>query len=492
MPCAERLDRNQEVGGSSPPSSTRGPLPTRGFFRFGPFSTLRRPTGRPVPDRFDVVVIGTGPAGEVAISRLERQGLSVAVAERELIGGECAYWGCMPSKTLLRSPETRAEARRAAGVDEPALRWPALADYRDFMIRGLDDGRQVADYARRGITLVKEEGRIRGPGRVQAGARVLETDRIVIATGSDAAVPPIEGLAEAGYWTNREATTVRELPDSITVLGGGAVGVELAQFFARVGARVTLVEPHRLLAREDPALGELAGRALVDEGIEVVLGSRAERVRRADGGRVVSLQGGREIAAQEVLVATGRRPRVAGIGLETLGIEPDPEGIAVDERCRAADGVWAVGDVTGIMPFTHVGKYQARIAADDIGGHAVRADYRAIPRVVFADPEIAAVGLPASEAREQGLDVRTARVDLAEAIARPWTYEQEPRGALELVADAQRRVLLGAWAWAPMAGEWIHYAALAIKAQVSLDVLADTVAQFPTYTEAFLEGLEQL
>jgi pyruvate/2-oxoglutarate dehydrogenase complex dihydrolipoamide dehydrogenase (E3) component len=446
-----------------------------------------------MPDRFDAVVIGTGPAGEVAIERLRRQGLRLAVVERELIGGECAYWGCIPSKTLLRPPEARAEARRAAGVEEPNLHWPPLAEYRDWMIRGLDDSRQVAGYERDGITVVKDRARIVGRGRVQAGERVLETERIVIATGSDAAVPPIDGLADAGYWTNREATNVHDLPESIAILGGGPVGIELGQFFARTSVKVTLIEAlDRLLAREDPEVGELARRALADEGIDVFVGARVERVRRQDGRRVVSLQDGREIAAQELLVATGRRPRVEGIGLEELGIERDPKGIPVDERCRAADGAWAIGDVTGVMPFTHVGKYQARIATADIAGESVRADYAAIPRVVFADPEIAAVGLTAEQARERGLDVLTSRVDLPESIARPYTYEQDPRGALGLVADAQRQVIVGAWAWAPMAGEWIHYAALAIKARVPVSVLRDTVAQFPTYTEAFLEGIDQL
>ncbi|MGH2917596.1 MAG: dihydrolipoyl dehydrogenase family protein [Solirubrobacteraceae bacterium] len=444
-------------------------------------------------DPFDVVVIGAGPAGEHATLRLHGQGRTVALVERELIGGECAYWGCIPSKTLLRSPETRAEARRAAGVQEPAIRWPQLAEYRDYMIRGLDDSGEVARYGDRGVTVVKDCGRILEPGRVQAGDRVLETERIVIATGSAAAVPEIEGLGEAGYWTNREATTLRELPDSVVVLGGGAVGIELGQFLGRMGATVTVVDgADRLLVREEPAVSERAGRALADDGVEVLTGTRAEHVRTEDGRRVVSLQGGGEIRAQQLLVATGRCPRVHGIGLEALGIEPDPEGIAVDERCRAADGVWAIGDVTGVMPFTHVGKYQARIAAGDIAGDAVRADYSAIPRVVFSDPEIAAVGLTEQRARERGIEILTAQVELPDAIARPYTYEQDPRGTLGLVADAERQILIGAWAWAPLASEWIHYAALAIKAQLPLDVLRDTVAQFPTYTEAFLVGVGQL
>lgn len=444
-------------------------------------------------DTFDVVVIGAGPAGEHATLRLVKHGFNVALAERELIGGECAYWGCMPSKTLLRAPEAKAEARRAAGVEEPALAWPALAKYRDYMIRDLDDSGELSSYAERGVTVVKAPAHILEPGRVQAGDRVLETDRIIIATGTDAAIPPIDGLAETGYWTNREATTLQDVPDSVIVLGGGAIGVELGQFLRRVGATVTLVEAaDRLLVNEEPAVGERAQKALMEDGIEVIVGRSAERVAAREGGRVVVLEGGREIEAQQLLVATGRRPRVHDIGLEALGLEPDPKGIAVDERCRAADGVWAIGDVTGVMPFTHVGKYQARIAVADIAGESVRADYSAIPRVVFSDPEIAAVGLTEQRATERGITLLASRIELAESIARPHTYEQDPRGTLALLADADRKVLVGAWAWAPMASEWIHYAALAIKAQVPLAVLTDTVPQFPTYAEAFLVALEAL
>lgn len=444
-------------------------------------------------EHFDAVVIGTGPAGEVAVSRLADQGLHVALVERELIGGECAYWACIPSKTLLRPPEARSEARRTAGVDEPQQHWPQVAEYRDYMIRHLDDSKQVEGYQGQGVTVVKGEGRIAGPGRVEVNGRVLQTQRIVVATGSDATIPPLDGLEEAGYWTNREATTLQELPDSVVVLGGGPVGIELGQFLCRFGVRVTLVEAaERLLAREDPQVGELIAPVLREEGIDVRLGATAQAVRREDGGRVVVLEGGEEVGGQELLIAIGRRPRVEGIGLETVGIEARREGIHVDERCRAADGVWAIGDATGIMPFTHVGMYQGRITAADIAGRAVKADYAAIPRVVFSDPEIAAVGLTEQQARETGIDVTTARVVLAEAIARPWTYEQDPRGELGLIADRERQVLVGAWAVSPLAGEWIHYAALAIKTHTPLNVLRDTVAQFPTFTEAYLNGLERL
>ncbi len=443
--------------------------------------------------RFDAVVIGTGPAGEVAVSRLNDQGLSVALVERELIGGECAYWACIPSKTLLRPPETRFDARRAAGVTEPEIEWPQVAEYRDYMIRNLDDSGQITGYERQGVTVVRGEARIAGPGRVDVDGRTLETERIVIATGSDASIPPIDGLADAGYWTNREATTLKALPASIVILGGGPVGVELGQFFCRFGVKVTLVQgADRLVNREDPAVGALILDVLREEGVDVRLDTRAERVHLEDGERVVTLTDGQKVRGQELLVATGRTPRVDGIGLETVGIEANPEGIAIDERCRAAEGVWAIGDVTGVMPFTHVGMYQGRVTAADIAGRPAAADYTAIPRVVFSDPEIAAVGLTEQQARDQGIDVATSHVSLPDAIARPWTYEKDPRGDLGLVADRQRQVLVGAWAVAPLAGEWIHQAALAIKTGTPLAVLRDTVAQFPTFSEAYLKGVEAL
>jgi pyruvate/2-oxoglutarate dehydrogenase complex dihydrolipoamide dehydrogenase (E3) component len=443
--------------------------------------------------RYDAIVLGAGPAGEVTVSRLAARGLKVAVVERELVGGECAYWACIPSKTLVRGPEVRSEADRVAGVAEPHVAWPKLAAYRDQMIRHLDDSKQVQGYRDEGVDVFKGAGRIAGPGQVEVDGQTLQGERIVVATGSDARIPAIDGLDEAGYWTNREATTLREIPESIVILGGGPVGVELGQFLRRFGTRVTLVDHgERLLAREDPAVGELIGQTLRDEGVDVRLGVDATAVQRRDHQRIVRLDDGQEVAGQELLVATGRAPRVHGIGLESIGIQPDPRGLAVDERCRAADGVWAIGDVTGVMPFTHVGMYQGRIVAADIAGQQPRAHYAAIPRVVFSDPEVAAVGLTEAQAREQGIELTSARVSLADAIARPWTYEEHPHGELGLLADRERQVLVGAWAVGPLAGEWIHYAALAIKTHTPLTVLRDTVAQFPTFTEAYLKGVEQL
>jgi pyruvate/2-oxoglutarate dehydrogenase complex dihydrolipoamide dehydrogenase (E3) component len=442
---------------------------------------------------YDAVVIGAGPGGEVVVERVAEQGMRVALVERELVGGECAYWACIPSKTLLRPPEVRAEADRAAGVDEPEQHWAKVAEYRDYMIRHLDDSKQVEGYRAEGVDVYKDQARIAGPDTVEVGGETLSAERIIVATGSDPAIPPIEGLEEAGYWTNREATTLNELPDSIVVLGGGPVGIELGQFLRRFGVQVTLVQSEpRLLEREEPAVGELIAEALRAEGIDLHLDARAESVTRENGKRQVRLSGGQVVSGTELLIATGRRPRVAELELENAGIEPGKRGIEVDGRCRAGQGVWAIGDVTGAMPFTHVAKYQGRIAAADIAGEPARASYDGIPRVVFSDPEIAAVGVTESRARERGISLATSRIRLPDVIARPFTYEVHPRGELGLIADREREILVGAWAVAPLASEWIHQAALAVKAQIPLAVLRDTVAQFPTFTEAYLQGLEAL
>jgi pyruvate/2-oxoglutarate dehydrogenase complex dihydrolipoamide dehydrogenase (E3) component len=442
---------------------------------------------------YDAVVIGAGPAGEVAAERLHGQGRRTALVERELVGGECAYWACIPSKTLLRAAEIRCEAARVAGTSAPEQRWHEVAEYRDFMVRNLDDSKQVADYRAEGIDVYKGEGRIVAERTVEVAGETLTAPHILIASGADSRVPAIQGLEQAGYWTNREATTLAEIPESVVVLGAGPVGIELGQLLSRFGARVSIVEgAQRALAREEPRVSELLAEALAGEGIDLRLGVEATAVDRADGKRTVVLGDGGIISAQELVVAAGRAPRIADVGVEAVGIRADSHGIAVDERCRAAEGVWAIGDVTGLMPFTHVAKYQARIACADIAGEPAQADYAAIPRVVFCDPEVAAVGLTQAAARERGIDFATASVELSEAIARPWTYERDPRGEVGVIADRNRRILIGAWAVGPLAGEWIHYAALAIKTECPLAVLRDTVAQFPTYSEAYLKGIEAL
>jgi pyruvate/2-oxoglutarate dehydrogenase complex dihydrolipoamide dehydrogenase (E3) component len=444
-------------------------------------------------DRFDVIVLGAGPAGEAAVNGLLRGGASVAMVERELIGGECTNWACVPTKTLLRPPEVLGESRRAPGVPEPRLDFGPLAEYRDYMVSNHDDSKRQASYEERGVEVVKGDGAFDGPGRIRVNGRVLEAKDVIVATGSDPVIPPLEGLEESGYWTNREASSLHEIPESAVVLGGGPVGVELGQFLSRYGCEVTLVhKPDRLVNREDPHLCSLLGKQLADDGITVKLGVSGDKVRKDGGKRVLTLSSGEEVAGEVLLVSIGRRARTGGINLESAGVTPGKRGIEVDEHCRAGDGVWAIGDCTGGLMFTHNGKYQGRVAVSNILGRERTADYRAIPRVVFTNPEIAAVGLTEDGAREQGLDVASAVIELPTSIARPYTYEQDPRGTLGVVVDRGRNVLVGAWALAPLASEWIHQAGLAIRAEVPLEVLQDTVAQFPSYSEGYLAALREL
>jgi pyruvate/2-oxoglutarate dehydrogenase complex dihydrolipoamide dehydrogenase (E3) component len=456
---------------------------------------MRFVDGRKMAERFDVILLGMGPGGETAAGRLIKGGKKVAVVEKELIGGECAYWACIPSKTLLRPPEAKSEARRAFGTTTPTLEMNELFDYRDSMIRNLDDSGQIEGYEKRDVTVVKGEGRISGPGKVEVNGETLETDHIIVATGSEPNIPPVEGLDEVTVWTNREVTTTREVPDRVLIIGGGPNGVEASQWLSRFGSEVTIVQsPERLMNREDPEAGRLVQDALEDEGIRVLTGRKAVKARKDGESAIIQLGDGTEIETDVVVIAAGRKPRAEGTGLETVGIEADGRGLPIDDHCRldGIPGLWALGDVTGVALFTHVALYQGRIVADNILGKERRADYRGIPRVAFSDPEVAACGLTEERAREEGIDVAVATLDVTKAIARPWTYEEEPRGTLSLIADREQRVLVGAWAVAPLAGEWIHQASQAIRAEIPIETLLDSVAQFPTYSEAYLEVLEKL
>ena len=422
---------------------------------------------------FDAIILGMGPGGEVAASQLIDAGLNVAVVERELIGGECGYWACIPSKTLLRPAEARSEADRAAGVGGASLNWREASDYRDTMIRHLDDAKQVEGYAGQGATVVKEAGRAIGPGRVRAGDRELTARHIVVATGTVPVLPELPGIDDITAWTNRETYTATTLPARAIVVGGSAVGVETATFLSRFGVEVTLVH------RGDSLLGR--------DGDDSVL-----ELEHAGGAGTEGNDADSRVAADVVVFATGRKANTADLGLESLGVELGPNGdVVVDSRCRAADGVWAVGDVTGVMPFTHVAKYQARVATENILGRDREATYGGIPRVVFGIPEIAAVGMTGRQARDRGLGVQSVELDAAAALARPWTYEREPKAVLGLLADTERKVLVGAWAVGPQAGEWIHYAALAVRAELPISLLRDQVAQFPTFHEAYLAALDK-
>ncbi len=445
-------------------------------------------------DRFDVIIIGMGCGGDTAAGRLLAAGRRVAVIERELIGGECSYWACIPSKTLLRGPEVRAEAGRAAGVATPALDWAGLRDYRDFMVRHLDDSAQVKGYEQAGATVIKDAARLAGPGQVEAGGQLLEADHVVIATGSEPLRPAVDGLDQVTVWTNREATNVHDIPSRVLLIGGSAVGVELGEFYARMGAQTTIVQrADRLMDREDPRVGELAAEALAADGITIHTGRTVTRAQPVAGGALITLDDGTQVETDVVILGAGRGPRTAGLGLEAAGVTLTGRGgIAVDDRCQAGPGLWAVGDVTGVALFTHVAKYQGRVVADNILGRGRAASYEGIPRVVFADPEIAAVGLTAAQAASRGISTATAEISVADSADRSWTYERDPRGAVGLLADRDRGVLVGAWAVAPLAGEWIHQAALAIRARIPIGTLLDQVAQYPTYSESYLVALEQL
>jgi pyruvate/2-oxoglutarate dehydrogenase complex dihydrolipoamide dehydrogenase (E3) component len=459
-------------------------------------------------EAFDVVVIGAGPPGENAAGRAADHGLSVAIVEERLAGGECSYYGCIPSKTLIRPGDVIAAARRVPGAAEAVTGTVDVAAafaQRDSMTNNWTDDGDLTWFESKGIAFYRGRGRLDGhravavsPADGSEDVRLSARRAVVVACGTVPFIPPVEGLKDCSYWTNRDITSVHELPDRLFVMGGGAIGAEMAQCFRRLGTReVTIIESaDRLLAHEEPFAGEQVGDAFRAEGITVMTSARLVSVhRREHGGPVVgSTEDGREIEADQILVAVGRRPNTMDIGLDTVGLEPG-KYLAVDERLRVAgaedDGLYAVGDVNGMALLTHMGKYQGRLVGDAIAGKDVLdvADHGIVPRVTFTDPQVAAVGLTEARARESGRPVRVVTTGTGD-VAGAYVRGNGIAGTSQLVVDEERRVLLGATFTGPDVQEMLHAATVAMAGEVTLDRLWHAVPAFPTMSEVWLRLLE--
>jgi pyruvate/2-oxoglutarate dehydrogenase complex dihydrolipoamide dehydrogenase (E3) component len=448
----------------------------------------------------DVVVLGAGPAGEVCAGRLAEAGMSVVLVERDLVGGECSYYACMPSKALLRPAQALAEARRVAGATEAAggeLDVAAVLERRDEIVHGLDDAAQLPWLSDRSIDLLRGSGALVGEREVSVGNELVRARRaVVLAPGTSASIPPLPGLREAAPWTNREATTASAIPSSLLILGGGVVGVEMAEAYASLGARVTLIEAAtRLIAAEEEFASEEVLQSLRERGVEVVLGVKATAVQRAGapdrprGPATVELEDGRSFSADQLLAALGRTPNSTGLGLEVLGIEGG-SNIEVDERMRVPghDWLYVVGDANGRVLLTHMGKYQARVAAEHILGRpaALRSDGRCSPRVIFTEPQVAAVGHTLAGAEQAGLQVRAIDRPIGSNAGASFIGHGAP-GRARIVVDLQRRIIVGATFTGVEVAESLHAATIAVIGEVPMERLWHAVPCFPTRSEIWLQ-----
>jgi pyruvate/2-oxoglutarate dehydrogenase complex dihydrolipoamide dehydrogenase (E3) component len=449
-------------------------------------------------EEVDAVVVGMGPGGEEVATRLLEAGLSVVGVEERLLGGECPYYGCIPSKMMIRAANLLTEARRIPGVAGDATvrpDWgPVARRVREQATDSWDDRVAVERFTGKGGTFVRGHGRLAGPGRVQADGRSFDARRaVVLNPGTSPAIPPIPGLAEAPHWTNREAIETETVPPSLLLLGGGAIGMELGQVFARFGSRVTVIEASdRLLSVEEPEAGALLAEVMGAEGVEVRTGARAAAVRQAGDEVIVELESGEQLRGAQLLVATGRRPNLGDLGLERVGLDPQARTIPVDDHLRAGERLWAIGDVVGAGAFTHISMYHAGIAvADILGREGYPADYHGLSRVTFTDPEVGAAGLTEAQARDSGIRVRTGISQVASST-RGFIHGPGNAGFHKLVEDADRGVLVGATSAGPVGGEVLSMLTLAIHAEVPTETLRRMIYAYPTFHRGLQDTLADL